>query len=133
MRTPSNHYYCERPVYHSTGQCVVCSGMLARGDFARDVAEVQYAEEQTNRFYEPLDRYQGLDARNASALSDALWHDLPGSLCLNSLRVLWNARNDAAALGLEEWDEQTTVSAPPCCDGLCRGPATCEMWAERNG
>lgn len=92
------------------------------------VPEVRYDVYGTYIHYELPGRYRGLDAPQAAALSDALYHDLPGSPCLLTLRKRWV---DRAAWEAE--DEETVVSGPaPCCDGQCHGPWDCEEYGSRD-
>lgn len=86
--------------------CEPCAECLAEGGFAEAVDEVRYDDQGTSRVYEPSDRYTGLSAEQASALSDALWHDLPGSPCLRTLRLRWSMR---AELARDEFEEPTRV------------------------
>lgn len=63
-----------------------CQG---KGLLARPVPEVRYDVHGTAIHYEKPGRYRGLLAHEASALSDALYYDLPGSPCLLTLRKRW--------------------------------------------
>lgn len=79
-------------------------GYLAEGRYARPVPEVRYDVYGTAIFYDQPDRYRGLLAHEASALSDALYHDLPGSPCLLTLRKRWAER-----AVYDDADEPTSV------------------------
>ena len=55
-------YSCAIPRYAAglAGMCATCSGMLARGDFAQDVAEERYDTEWGHRGSLGLAKYDGL-------------------------------------------------------------------------
>lgn len=73
------------------------------------VPEVRYDVHGTAIHYEKPGRYRGLLAHEASALSDALYHDLPGSSCLLTLRkrwaerAAWEAEDEATRVEMASW------------------------------
>lgn len=72
--------------------CVLCPPRYGAGAYARPVPEVRYDVHGTAVLYDNAGRYRGLLANEASALSDALYYDLPGSPCLLTLRKRWAER-----------------------------------------
>lgn len=115
--------------------------LFGHGQLRFDVPEVRYDQHGTATYYERPERYRGLLAHEASALSDALYHDLgervclstgallPPSPCLLTLRTRWALQS---RLDVED-DEPTLVSGrAPCCDGECHGPWDCEEYGSRN-
>ena len=99
-------YSCGIPRYAAglAGMCATCSGMLARGDFAQDVAEERYDTEWGNGSAGAVDRFRGLDNATTDALYDAFWSDRPNSPCLETIRVRWFKRSQTEA----EWHEAET-------------------------
>lgn len=90
------------------------------GECACLVPEVRYDVHGTAINYELTGRYRGLLAHEASALSDALYHDLPGSPCLLTLRKRWVER-----AAWEGEDEATVVS-----DKLDWSDSCVEPWGD---
>lgn len=91
-------YSCVIPRYGAglAGMCATCSGMLARGDFAQDVAEERYDTEGTTMTASGY-RYNGLMKHEARMLAAAITE-----LCF--LRTKWQLRAEAD----EDWHEAET-------------------------
>ena len=90
-------YSCAIPRYAAglAGMCATCSGMLARGDFAQDVAEERYDTEGT-AWARRGSRYELLLPGEATALSQAITE-------LYFLRERWAVRAQD-----EAWHEAET-------------------------
>ena len=117
-------YACRVPTFvDGRPDCLTCDGMLARGDFARDVEPVHYDVAESTGGPRCAERYDGLTNHEFVALSQAIDE-------LIKLRTVWAVRADAeAALVDDVVDEPTSVDAyGPCCDGECTGRNSCEVY-----